>query len=849
MLRPKNVAQEPTAATLPLDRCLAKTFAAGPGTIVPGRTVFEHACITGEIARALIDMYPTTFREIYFPQGCAYAASTHDVGKVSPTFQRKLYKATGDLPLELIDAPSSDTEESWGFHSGAGKATLTACGTGPYLPEIIGRHHGSAADTKWYKSTDKVLGGEAWHERRIELLEMLKSHFKETWPHINSQTQADVVAGLITLADWIGSGPLFEDPRLPWQDNIAKAVNRAGFQKADILHGLSFSGIFGKDPYPVQEQFYEACTGPGTYVLEAPMGLGKTEAALYAAYKLLDANLATGVYFALPTILTSNKIHQRVYGFLQKILAPDSPHRQPLLLHGKAQLMESEMGEDGAPGGQWFNSLKRAILAPFGVGTLDQALLAVLPDVRHSFVRAFGLLGKVVILDEVHTYDAYTGLHLDELAKMLRQLHCTVIILSATLTRGRRAELLGSEAKITDYPLISAFALGDSNPREISAPPPPTREVALHFCFEPKDAIEEAIERASNGQQVLWIENTVAEAQDSFRLLAARAPSSVDAGLLHARFLMRDRTRIEDIWMSHFGKESTDRRERGRILVGTQVLEQSLDIDADFLVTRFCPIDMLLQRFGRLWRHDRQDRASGAQCETWLLAPPPDEAPSPDHFGKSGYVYDKYVLFRSYETLAPLTTICLPDQIRDLIEATYEERHEGDTLLKKLKAESKKQADHLERMARMAQTALGQAREDSIATRYSNQDVTPVLLVQKLEPLNDGFRMTFVGGDQEFFPASIKKARDMGEWRRLACLLDSNIISVAKRHAPDGATPKNWKNALKNFIFIEEDKDEAALRIAVVTESSELRAMDGNRASEKYRLEYFERLGYVATKK
>jgi len=850
MYRPKNVTKKSPMSALPLNHCLAKTYITPQSTKIPGRNILEHSCITGEVARFLISMYPQTLREVFFPPGCAYVASVHDVGKVSPVFQKRLYSKIGDLPTELKDIIDLGSEEPWGFHSGVGQATLKACNTGNYLSDIVGRHHGLAADIKWHISTDPVLGGEAWHERRIELLEMLKSHFKETWPHIDSQTNADVVAGLTTVADWIGSGSLFEDPCKPWQDSIVKAVSGAGFQKADILPNLSFRDIFGIDPYPIQEQFFEACTGPGTYVLEAP--IGKTEAALYAAYRLLSTNLATGIYFALPTILTSNKIHHRVCNFLQKILATSSPHTQPLLLHGKARLMDNlldtEMGEDGAPGGEWFNSLKRAILAPFGVGTLDQALLAVLPDVRHSFVRTFGLLGKVVILDEVHTYDAYTGLHLDELTKVLRQLHCTVIILSATLTQERRSALLDSNAKHADYPLISALPFGYADLCETPAPPPSAREVALCLCDVAGNAIEEAIERASQGQQVLWIENTVAEAQDTYRILTGRIPSGVDHGLLHARFLMHDRMCIEDRWTGHFGKDGCDRSEKGRILVGTQVLEQSLDIDADFLVTRFCPVDMFLQRLGRLWRHERQNRASSAQCEAWLLAPSLSEIPTPDHFGKSGYVYDKYVLFRSYETLANLSAVHLPGQIRDLIENTYAERQECDPLLQKFKAESKKQADHLESLARMAQTALGQSRKDNIATRYSNLDSTPVLLVQKLKLYEDGFHLTFVGGGEEFFPTNVK-SRDKHEWRRLACLLNSNILSIAERHAPDGAIPNSLKNALRNFIFIGKDNEDARLHIAVVTESGELRAMDGNRASEKYRLEYQEHLGYVAIKK
>jgi CRISPR-associated endonuclease/helicase Cas3 len=137
------------------------------------------------------------------------------------------------------------------------------------------------------------------------------------------------------------------------------------------------------------------------------MGLGKTEAALYAAYQLLAKQKATGIYFALPTQLTSNKIHERVNAFLAKILHTTNSNQNALLLHSNAWL-KRELAVEGNPNGSWFEESKRGILAPFAVGTIDQALMAVM-NIKHGFVRAFGLAGKVVILDEVHSYDTYTG--------------------------------------------------------------------------------------------------------------------------------------------------------------------------------------------------------------------------------------------------------------------------------------------------------------------------------------------------------------------------------------------------------------------------------------------------------
>jgi CRISPR-associated endonuclease/helicase Cas3 len=856
MKRPKNITQKTSMAALPLHKCLAKTYTTPQGTLKPGRTIFEHACITGKVAQLLIALYPQFLRDIFFPPGSVYLTSSHDVGKASPTFQNKLYhelykksNIQPPLGLEKIDP---DIEKNWGGHAGTGWATLDDIGVGKDIAGIIGKHHGRL--TKHTKlSTGESLGGEAWHERRIELLNELKIHFNEGWPQVNSPSQADVLAGLTTVADWIASGHFFDNPEFTWQNLVEPAVHEAGFVETKIKPCLSFKAIFGKDPYPIQEQFYNACTKPGIYILEAPMGLGKTEAALYAAYKLLSEKAATGLYFAMPTRLTSDKIYQRVQPFLKEILATDSSQQHAFLLHGGDRwLQDTELGEEGSPGGEWFNySLKRAILAPFGVGTIDQALLAALPDVRHSFLRSFGLLGKIVILDEVHSYDGYTSILLDSLIARLRKLHCTVIILSATLTRDRRATMLATKVESNDYPLVSAIELDDPNLREIILPPDrkvPDHDVILHTCDADQNALNEALERSSNGQQVLWIENTVTEAQAIFKKLKSQNDGKIEVGLLHSRFIANDRKVLEDQWIGYYGKDGHERGKCGRILVGTQVLEQSLDIDADFLVTRLCPMDMFLQRTGRLWRHNERDnRASAARREAWLLVPALTEAIEVTQLGKSAKIYEPYILFRTMEVLRPETMLSLPCQIRQLIEDTYKERNEN-CFLDKLKTEMKKNAEKLNREALLAQSELNQDRDESIATRYSTWDTTPVMLLSKKpEVNNDGFHLHFMGGEKLFFPKNIK-AYNMPEWRKLALSINSNMLSVAKHLAPECAFPKQTRDLLQKFVYMGERED-SALRIAIVTESAEIKTIDGGSASGKYRLEYAKHLGYVADKK
>lgn len=518
---------------LQLDDCLAKTYKTCSGESRAGRRVLNHCQIVGEVAKILIARMPHWLRDDLFTAGAELIAASHDLGKVSPTFQKKIHDAVGESFAELKTVDPK-LEKNWGGHAGVSQATADALAIGKFIPEILGQHHGYSPILS-NLANDPFFGGEAWQQQRAELVTELKRVLGCDFPTVKSPEHARVLAGLTSVSDWIGSSSLFDDPANDWQPLIKQALDKAGFIRPELKTGLSFFDIFNLQPRDSQEKLFAQATQAGVYILEAPMGLGKTEAALYAAYKAMIHGQATGIYFALPTQLTSDKIHDRVNTFLNEILVTDSPHSKALLLHGNTWL-KKELAVEGNPNGSWFAGSKRGILAPFAVGTIDQALMAVM-NVKHGFVRTFGLAGKVVILDEVHSYDAYTGTILDELVKQLRELHCTVIILSATLTHERREKLLAQPVHAQAYPLISAKP-HQTELRELTVEPLHNHSVTIYGCKSDDHAIDEALNRAEQGQQVLWIENTVAEAQAQFRLLNTYASNmGIECGLLHSRFL------------------------------------------------------------------------------------------------------------------------------------------------------------------------------------------------------------------------------------------------------------------------------------------------------------------------
>lgn len=830
--------EAPNALSIPpaleLRQCLAKTIRDSSGKPIPGIDVLTHSLIVGAVAKELLARQPLWLREALFPAGSELIAAAHDVGKVSPTFQKKLAVFL-EQTLIGFDNINPALEQNWMGHPGISQVATQDVGS--YIPEILGRHHGSSPATGLYTATCEAFGGDEWQKRREELIELLKTQLHSEWPMVTDEIHASVLSGLTTVADWIGSGYYFDQPGASWKPFVAKALDHAGFIQPRLRHNLKFQDIFPFSPNPMQSLFLNVCQKSGAYILEAPMGMGKTEAALYAAYQALDANWASGIYFALPTQLTSNKIFERMNLFLDKVLEADQPYRRSLLVHGSAHLLENfELGEEGKPGGSWFQSTKRALLAPFAVGTIDQALMAVM-NVRHGFVRTFGLAGKVVILDEVHSYDSYTGTLLDHLVKALVAIRCTVIILSATLTHERRSILLGRETSLeTGYPLVTS-CINNGTIHMQSTEPLADVDITLKFLSDDDQAMEEALCRAEEGQQILWVENTVSEAQERYKTLASRAHEcGIDCGLLHSRFIKVDRQRNERCWVDLYGPSGQAKRPlRGRILVGTQVVEQSLDIDAEFLVTRLCPTDMLLQRMGRLWRHDNK-RPLNAHREAWVLSASIEEVMTNPAaaLGKSAFVYSPYVLYRTLYVWKNMDAVAIPGQIRMLLEKTYKEQDETGTLARlKLELEVKRQK--LRGLALVGLSQGGVTLPERAATRYSEMDTVEVLLLRHYRTQDAATIVTFTDNEELVLPDH-PWTKGLPEWRKAAAALQMHTVTVSGSVAPPEISEKalSW---LKNYMYLDE-----SFRIAMVKDDGTIVPFQGGQG--QIDASYDSKIGY-----
>ena len=555
------------------------------------------------------------------------------------------------------------------------------------------------------------------------------------------------LAGLAVLADWLGSGRPFSYRSRPqsleiyWTEvalpQAREAISHAGLADQPIRTWTAPKTLLDfQHLTPLQEYAAQVAVTnrPQLFLLEDVTGAGKTEAALLLCHRLMQAGRADGLYFALPTMATANQLYQRVGKIYRKLYA-EGATPSLVLSHGARDLVqgftdsvlqeglfaqpERSLQRDGEPPGAaaqcsaWLaDSRKKAMLADVGVGTVDQALLAVLP-VRHQSLRVLGLAHKVLVIDEVHAYDPYTSTLLRRLVEAQAMAGGSTILLSATVPAKLRTELfeayfrgLGGDAETElapdlRYPLIThAVPKQQVAVHACATRPELVRKVRIECLASEAQAAEWVLAQANAGRAVCWIRNTVDDARRAYSLLADLMVSGVspdgtaaDARLLlfHAQFIMGDRLDREAEVLKRFGKASNAALRRGQVLVATQVVEQSLDLDFDEMLSDLAPVDLLIQRAGRLHRHRRStagdlasdsDEDGRAEPVLHLLAPAFTEEPGKDWyarlFPKAQYVYED--AGRLWLTLRALTTagyIVSPGHpgergsVRGLIEAVY----------------------------------------------------------------------------------------------------------------------------------------------------------------------------------
>lgn len=561
-----------------------------------------------------------------------------------------------------------------------------------------------------------------------------------------SPTMQRVFSGLVMLADWIGSDTTFfpfrrsndEDRRQLAVDAAQRALNAIGLLPPEDRRSAGFIETFGFAPSPLQQRLSaDAAIDEASRLMlvESDTGSGKTEAAMAWFLRLYEAGEVDGLYFALPTRVAARELYARVLRAVERAFPEQASRPGPVLLavpgyvkvDGEAVLpVPHGLLWDDQKASQQRERLwaaerpKRFLAAPIVVGTIDQVLLSVL-QVKHALMRSVCLDRHLLAVDEVHASDTY----MRELLAALLSRHAAgagwSLMLSATLGESSRTKYFGNpmcsldEAAARPYPSIT-----DGQGEQPVPAAPRSKEVALEWVdtLDDEGVADRLAEALTLGARILVVCNTVSRANSLLRALEAnqRIPRSAlftCAGVAcphHGRYAREDRELLDAAVSRRLGRDTPA---GPLLLVGTQTLEQSLDIDADWLVTDLAPIDVLLQRIGRLHRHDRAGRpAAFAQARVLIRVP---SKPLVESIGKDrrlhadaglGAVYDDgRVLACTLLALQGRASIRLPADNRALVEAaTHPQAWE------KLGSAWTRHAEYLEgdRMAdlRAAETAL-----------------------------------------------------------------------------------------------------------------------------------------------
>ncbi len=651
----------------------------------------------------------------------------HDFGKATPAFQYKQsFPRNKDLDEDITEKLrragfSSISMDNYRVrkspHPIAGEALLESLGLNESIGSIIGGHHGlppkrdftskqlnSYASNLWGRDTDTKIQDE-WKSVQNNLFRYglalcgyddIKDIPEVTLP------QAVILEGMLIMADWLASSEKLTNysdislfPLISLEEDFDSVHLKDRYQHAIQNWELSdrwmpekISSImeqyrlrFNFVPRPVQKEMSEIIsqsTDPGLIIIEAPTGIGKTELALTAAEQLAFKQGKTGLYMGL---------FSRVKHWLDSMAKEQAAHPDIKLLQGKAKFNKSytnlpyaENIYDDTDGdvviNSWFAG-KKSSLSHFAVGTIDNLLLTALKQ-KHLFLRHLGFSDKVVIIDELHAYDSYMSSYLEKAIKWLGAYHVPVIALSATLPKKKRNDLLkaylkgkyGSiKIKANDnwednegYPLLSIldgnkleqvsdFSIANDENRTINV---------VRFNGNEEEIINKAVAEIEDGGIAGIVVNTVKRAQDLARLV----PENIEVLLLHSAYLAPEREKIEERLQAKIGKGAT--RPKKMIVIGTQVLEQSLDIDFDVLFTDIAPVDLIIQRIGRLHRHKISRPMHLAKPTVYITG-----INSYGDYGKGNeFIYEKYLLMKTDHFLTH--KINIPNDVSPLVQKVYD---------------------------------------------------------------------------------------------------------------------------------------------------------------------------------
>ena len=487
----------------------------------------------------------------------------------------------------------------------------------------------------------------------------------------------NAILGIMITSDWIASNNyVFDNQSYENIDDFLKSrkiqalkfLSNEGLIRQQIPIMQDFRSAFGFNGRPVQNDVEKIVhkNDIKCMLIESDCGSGKTEAALYAAAVLGNRSGLSGIYMGLPTGVSAEAIQNRVDEFLTS-----HGMRNTKLYTSKSMLLREP---DKKP--VWTDMSRQRLLASSAVGTVDQVMTAA-RLVRFESVRMNGLASKVLIIDEIHAYDAYMLAVIKDLLKICEGLGVPVIMLSATLPISTKKDLLGvlDDGDIelhNGYPMIS-YVTKDKNVHEhVSHQYMPDKKILCELLpiLNDNDKIARyAVDAVKDGGCECVIMNTVADAICVYDKIKKNKKNDCKIILYHSRMTINARDETSRKILAMCGKNRTKRPERV-IIVGTQVLEQSLDIDVDYMITAICPIDLLFQRIGRYHRHGDAGtiREHVVVTNAVQVLIPADLS----NYGGTEYVYEKCYLDATIDAINEHNGhLLIPSGMPDMINYVY----------------------------------------------------------------------------------------------------------------------------------------------------------------------------------
>lgn len=668
----------------------------------PEKTLIQHMTDAGCVAIEILntDAYNPVFTYLYY--NCNYTGkekesflnwiatmvALHDIGKADIKFQSLL--PTKEKFFEAFGEKTDFWPDNKFRHEIYGQKVIRKVFKKlSYNQEwscIVRLHHQkSNADKNHNPDIDNAPESDYFKRQEkwiLEIIEMIQDTFNtrdmpEAVTFTNKSSWWSVFSGFMILCDWISSSEQFVVKSGPnYKENATivakKIICKFGLEAPKINDYKSFEECFGIKKENMRG-IQKACEDEVPYdskliIIEAATGEGKTEAALYTALKICKCQGKSGIYVGLPTAATSNQMFQRVKTVLVGCNIK--------LVHSSAWLLDDNasfpsMTKEAM---EWMSSTKRGILCQNAVGTIDQTMKAVL-RIKFAMLKLLGLLNKVVILDEIHAYDSYMKSIIKRMLLWFKELGIPVIMLSATLPDGVKKEYVSIFSKDeysfhSNYPLITCI---NSRIQEIpckSFKKEKLEFIPLNMLGDYEAYANYIAEVAKDKGYIVCICNTVEGAQETYKELKKKIGKETDLYLLHSKFTIEDREKIEYKLSNLFSKKGISGRPGRCILITTQIVEQSLDYDFDIGFSEIAPIDLLIQRFGRIKRFGNMVKRSptyeGNTKKLFVFIPNNN-----NDYGNISYVYYELLLKRTQELITKNKQMSVPEDIRSTINYVY----------------------------------------------------------------------------------------------------------------------------------------------------------------------------------